>query len=165
MIYLFFQDGNSKWGNILIALLATWSGFFPTSWWISLTIPYLKCLVWFNAGFHMFSHMIMWSYDSLSASVPKTEPLVFVQVKSQNRAPIPFHLKFGFKVESEKSLLEMFREATFDDLWCDCSDMRDVLLYCRGSKRLTIPSEWRPDLPTHLWGLRCLRRLLRSVLA
>lgn len=52
----------------------------------------------------------------------------------------------------EKTLIEMFREATFDDLWCECSDIRDVLVYARGSKRLRIPEGWREVLvlPTEL---------------
>ena len=50
----------------------------------------------------------------------------------------------------EKTLIEMFREATFDDLWCECGDIRDVLVYARGSKRLRIPEGWREVLPTEL---------------
>lgn len=54
------------------------------------------------------------------------------------------------KVAEDKSLVELFSELTYDDLWDDCSDLRDVLVYCRGSKRLRIPSEWRGVLPTEL---------------
>lgn len=64
------------------------------------------------------------------------------------------------KVQDEKTVPEMFREATFDDLWCECSDLRDVLLYCRGSKRLSIPSHWRSVLPERLWGIHGTTELL-----
>ena len=57
-----------------------------------------------------------------------------------------------FEVCDEKTCIELFSELSFDDLWDDCSDLRDILLYCRGSMRLHIPSEWRSVLPAHLWA-------------
>lgn len=51
------------------------------------------------------------------------------------------------KVESE-SVLEMFKKATYETKWDDHSDLADCIIYCRGSKRLKIPTEWRPWLPT-----------------
>ena len=53
------------------------------------------------------------------------------------------------KVSHEKTVLELFQESSFGtDLFSDSSDLKDVLVYCRGSKRLQIPSaEWRAALP------------------
>lgn len=68
------------------------------------------------------------------------------QVDWTNHSQVPFPCE----VSMEKTLIEMFREATFDDLWCECSDIRDVLVYARGSKRLRIPEGWREVLPTEL---------------
>ena len=53
------------------------------------------------------------------------------------------------KVSAEKTVLELFQELSFDtDLFADSSDLRDAVAYCRGSKRLQIPSaEWRAALP------------------
>lgn len=50
----------------------------------------------------------------------------------------------------QQTVLELFKQAAFDDLWDDSSDIRDVLVYARGSKRLCIPSGWRDALPSEL---------------
>ena len=57
---------------------------------------------------------------------------------------------------SEKTVLELFQEARFEELWDECSDLKDVIVYCRGSKRLRIPESWRSVLPTELWPLGLL---------
>lgn len=54
------------------------------------------------------------------------------------------------QVDMDKSLLDLFMEANYDEFWDESSDLRDALLYCRGSSRICIPHEWRAALPTHL---------------
>ncbi|CAK9090383.1 Uncharacterized protein SCF082_LOCUS42631 [Durusdinium trenchii] len=57
---------------------------------------------------------------------------------------------FPDMVDMDKSLLDLFMEANYDEFWDESSDLRDALLYCRGSSRICIPHEWRAALPTHL---------------
>ncbi len=54
------------------------------------------------------------------------------------------------EVATTKTLVELFQESEYDDSWDECSDIQDVLIYCRGSKKLKIPPEWRPVLPSEL---------------
>ena len=56
------------------------------------------------------------------------------------------------KVSANKTLIKLFSELDYDDLFDECSDLRDVLVYCRGSKLIRIHPEWRPLLPTELWA-------------
>ena len=68
--------------------------------------------------------------------------------KIQYEFPNSFYIPIS-KVSAEKTVLELFQELSFDtDLFADSSDLRDAVAYCRGSKRLQIPSaEWRAALP------------------
>ena len=52
---------------------------------------------------------------------------------------------------SDRPLIDLWNNAQFewDDLWHDC-DLMDVIRYARGSKKLKVPKEWRPHLPSHL---------------
>ena len=56
----------------------------------------------------------------------------------------------GNQVSEDKSLLQLFSESNFDERWDECSDLQDLLVYCRGSKRLRIPPGWRDVLPSEL---------------
>ena len=48
------------------------------------------------------------------------------------------------------SILDLFKQKTFDESWDSHADLKDVIVYCRGSKLLKIPAEWRPWLPTSI---------------
>ncbi|CAK9092648.1 Uncharacterized protein SCF082_LOCUS43601 [Durusdinium trenchii] len=55
------------------------------------------------------------------------------------------------RVSEDRTVLELFQQASYVDLWDDCCDLNDVIIYARGSKRLRIPSSsWKDALPTHL---------------
>ncbi|CAK9003436.1 unnamed protein product [Durusdinium trenchii] len=55
------------------------------------------------------------------------------------------------QVSEDRTVLELFQQASYVDLWDDCCDLNDVIIYARGSKRLRIPSSsWKDALPTHL---------------
>lgn len=53
-------------------------------------------------------------------------------------------------VVENQSILELFKSATFDESWDDHADLKDCIVYCRGSKRLQIPDGWRQWLPTSI---------------
>lgn len=78
---------------------------------------------------------------------------IFASFRVEHEYQIQYYL-FIFptsKVSHEKTVLQLFQELPFDDLFADSSDLKDALAYCRGSKRLQIPSaEWRAALPTVL---------------
>ena len=55
------------------------------------------------------------------------------------------------KVADGATLEDLFETMSYGtDLWDECSDLRDVLVYVRGSQLLRIPLSWRPLLPTSL---------------
>mmetsp|Transcript_40679 Transcript_40679/g.63947 ORF Transcript_40679/g.63947 Transcript_40679/m.63947 type:complete len:346 (-) Transcript_40679:30-1067(-) len=60
----------------------------------------------------------------------------------QERDPIP-------NVDFTTPLTELYEKYEWGDLWSE-GHLIDVVRYLRGSKRLTIPEEWRPLLPTEL---------------
>ena len=53
---------------------------------------------------------------------------------------------------SEDPLIMQFRKLQFpaESYWDEECDLYDVIRYCRGSKLLVIPPEWRDVLPTSL---------------
>ena len=52
---------------------------------------------------------------------------------------------------SDAPLLQQWRDVEFSgEVWDPCSDLRDVLCYVRGAKRLRIPEEWRSVLPKEI---------------
>jgi hypothetical protein len=64
-----------------------------------------------------------------------------------------FLCSWPWQVESESTALELFATMAFCDegqAWDQEADLRRVIRYARGSKRLHIPSEWRPLLPTEI---------------
>ena len=50
----------------------------------------------------------------------------------------------------DKPVQQLWAETTFDDMWDDHSDLLCVIRYLRGSKKLKLPEEWRPLIPTCL---------------
>ncbi len=60
--------------------------------------------------------------------------------------------RFSQPEVSDKSVRELFEETAYGlDFWDACSDLGEVLVYCRGSKLLHIPNdEWRALLPKEL---------------
>ena len=46
--------------------------------------------------------------------------------------------------------MTLFDEADFDSDWWDDCDLKDVIVYCRGSKLLKIPDGWRALIPTEI---------------
>jgi hypothetical protein len=56
----------------------------------------------------------------------------------------------GNQVSEDKSVLQLFKECSFDERWDECCDLQDLLVYCRGSKRLRIPPGRRDVLPCEL---------------
>ena len=53
------------------------------------------------------------------------------------------------QVDFTTPLTELYEKYEWGDLWSE-GHLIDVVRYLRGSKRLTIPEEWRPLLPTEL---------------
>ena len=52
---------------------------------------------------------------------------------------------------SSKPVLELWKETPFDsEGWDEHSDLEDVIYYVRASKRLKIPAEFRPFLPSRI---------------
>ena len=41
----------------------------------------------------------------------------------------------GNQVSEDKSLLQLFSESNFDERWDECSDLQDLLVYCRGVQK------------------------------
>ena len=55
--------------------------------------------------------------------------------------------------EDPSNVLDMFAAMQFGDedrAWDAEADLRRVVRYVRGSKRLVIPQTWRPVIPTEL---------------
>ena len=53
------------------------------------------------------------------------------------------------QVKPERSLPELFEQLDFEDMWDD-AELVSPVRYCRASKSLRLPAEWRDVFPTWL---------------
>ena len=53
------------------------------------------------------------------------------------------------EVDTTSSLIDMYKNYPWGDLWCE-SGLPEVAQYLRGSKKISIPAEWREVLPDYV---------------
>ena len=53
------------------------------------------------------------------------------------------------EVDTTSSLIDMYKNYSWGDLWCE-SGLPEVTQYLRGSKKISIPAEWREVLPDYV---------------
>lgn len=92
--------------------------------------------------------ILQWNMDAWLVCADRLCVVCFLLVT------LPFLLT-SYCQEVTGSAMHIFSEAQFNDMWQD-AHMIDVIRYLRGAFDLSIPSAWRPFLPTELWSSVCV---------